>query len=131
MRGHINTAVALRAGQAKHVVIFVDCSANCAKAVVTVGQHIGNRKPLQTGCPRCLNDADIGNIVACQLVEFDLQFVHAAGRIVRFQDAVADRRLRRVLLRHLGPSLCRKLRFGFGTVLHDLRPVHQIYTLVI
>ena len=47
MRGHINSTVLFRTGQTKHVVILVDGSAHGTKAVMTVGQHIGDREFLQ------------------------------------------------------------------------------------
>ena len=44
MRRYINATVFLCTGQAKHVVILIDRSAYCTKTVMTVCQHIGNRK---------------------------------------------------------------------------------------
>ena len=44
MRGHIDAAVFLRAGQAKHVVIFVDGAAHRAQGIVAVGEHVGDRE---------------------------------------------------------------------------------------
>ena len=90
MGRYIDTAIFFRAGQAKHVVILVDGSAYGAKAVVTVGQHIGNREFLQSRSPGCLNDSDKCNIVGRQLIEFDLQLVHIAGCIVRLQNSIGD-----------------------------------------
>ena len=45
---HVDTAVLLGGGEAEHVVILVDSAAHRAQGVVAVGQHVGNRKFLQS-----------------------------------------------------------------------------------
>ena len=76
MGRNIDAAVLLGAGQAKHVVIFIDGTADSAKAVVAVGQNVRDRKLLQSAGSGCLDDAHIGNIMRSQLVELDLQLAH-------------------------------------------------------
>ena len=49
---------------------------------MAVGQHIGDRETGQTAGSGRLNNPHIGDIVGCQLVKFQLQIVHIAGRIV-------------------------------------------------
>ena len=73
---HIDTAVFFRTGQPKHVVIFIDGSAHCAKAVMAVGQHIRNREPLEAGRSRRLNDPHKCNIMRGELVKLDVQILH-------------------------------------------------------
>ena len=47
MRRYIHTAVFLRTGKAKHVVILIDGSAHRTQRIVAVRQHIRNREPLK------------------------------------------------------------------------------------
>ena len=60
---HIDTAVFLGCGQSEYMVILVDGSADCAEAVVAVGQRVGHRELLHSGGASLLYDADIGYIV--------------------------------------------------------------------
>ncbi len=90
MRGHVDSAVLLRAGQPEHVVIFVDSAAHRAQGIVTVCEHVGHGEFLQARCPCCLDDAYESDVVAGQLVEPDFQLLHIAGGIVVLQYSVAD-----------------------------------------
>ena len=83
MRRNIDTAVLLRTGQSKHVVIFIDRTADCTQRVMAVGQNIRDREFLQSGCSRSLDDSDKGNVVRSQLVKFDLKLLHITGSIMR------------------------------------------------
>ncbi|MPM98522.1 hypothetical protein SDC9_145710 [bioreactor metagenome] len=46
VRGNVDAAVFLRGGQAEHVIVFVDGTADRAEAVVAVGHRIGKLKLL-------------------------------------------------------------------------------------
>ena len=48
MRRNIDTAVLLRTGQSKHVVIFIDRTADCTQRVMAVGQNIWHRELLKS-----------------------------------------------------------------------------------
>ena len=82
MRWYIDSAVFLCTGQSKHVVIFVDGSTDCTKAVMTVGQYIRNWKLFQSGCSGCLDNSNICNVMGSQLIKFDFQLLHAARCVV-------------------------------------------------
>ena len=113
MRRYIDAAVPLCAGETKHVVILIDRSADCAKGIVAVREYIGDREFLQSRSSRCLNNADIGDVVRRHFVKFDLQMLHAAGNIVRFQDTVGHRLLFCTGLIRLYarlPELCSRIR---------------------
>ena len=81
-------AVLLGSGQAEHVVVLVDGAAHCAQAVMTVRQHIGQRKFLQAAGPGRLDDADVSNIMGCHGVELHFQVLHIAAEIVCGHNAI-------------------------------------------
>ena len=70
------------------MVILVDGAAHSAQAVVAVGQDIGDGKLLQAGSAGCLDDADIGDVVAGHGVELQAQGVGVIALVVSLQDAV-------------------------------------------
>ena len=98
MRGDIDSAVALRAGQAEHVIVLVDRAAHSARTVVAVGQHIGNRKFLQSAGPCRLNDPHKCNVMGSQLVKLNFQLFHISGRVVSRKNPISHGILRRFLL---------------------------------
>ena len=108
MRGHIDAAVLLGAGQSKHVVIFIDGAAYRAQGIVAVGKHIGDGELLQTGSSRRLDDPHKCNIVGSQLVKLDLQPLHIPGGIVLLQDVVGHSLLGRLFPGNVfsGPGFC-------------------------
>ena len=63
VRRNIHAPVSLRAGKAKHMIIFVDRSANRAQRIVAVRKNVRNWKFLQSGCPGSLNDSYICDIM--------------------------------------------------------------------
>ena len=91
MRGDKFTAVALRGRQTEHMVVLVDRAADGAQGIVAVGQHIRQRKFLQSRGAGGLNDTDIGNIVRCHGIKSDFQRAHIAGGVVRGKNAVGNR----------------------------------------
>ena len=98
MRWYINTAVFFCAGQAKHVVIFIDRSAYRTKRVMAVCQDIWDRELFQSWSSRCLDNADKCNVMACQLIELDLQLIHISRCIMILQNTICDRLLCSFLL---------------------------------
>ena len=87
MRRNINTAVFLRGSKTEHVIIFIDRSSHRAQRIVAVRQHIGDRKSGESRCPCRLNDSDIGNVMACNLIKPDVQLLRIPGLIVRRKNA--------------------------------------------
>ena len=124
---HIDAAVFMRRGEREHVVILVDRSADCAERVVAVGQDVRHRELLHTGSSRCLDDADIGDIVAGHGIEFHFQMLHIAGAVVGCQDSVCHRALQRFL----GTDVFAGLSRDFRRIGHDLGAVYEIDTAVV
>ena len=79
-------AVLLCGRKTEDMVIFVDCTADRAKAVVAVGQDIRKREFCQTAGTCRLNDTDIGDIVGCHRIKLDFQLCRVVGGIVRGQN---------------------------------------------
>ena len=104
MRRHIDAAVFLRTGQAKHVVILIDGPADGAKTVVTIRQNIGNRKLFQPAGSGCLDDSYKGNIMRSQFVEFNLQLFFRCCMVMPLQDPVSNGLLLPLLSAHLRRS---------------------------
>ena len=86
---NVNAAVFLCGGQTENMVIFIDGAAHGAKAVVTVGHHIGNGKFLQSGGFGGLDNAHIGNIVGNQAVKLDLHCRRVFSGIVGAKNFVS------------------------------------------
>ena len=82
------TAVLFGGAETEHMVIFIDGTAHGAKAVMAVGQHIGQGKLGETRGPGRLDDAHIGDVMGSHGVEFDLEEVHGAGGVVLGQNAI-------------------------------------------
>ena len=83
---HIDAAVLLGSGQAKHMVVLVDGTAYGAQAVMAVGQGVGNGEFLHTGGPGLLDDTYVSNIVGHHGVKADAQMLRIAGNIVGLQN---------------------------------------------
>ena len=124
---YIYSSVFFRAGQAKHVVILIDCSAHCAQRVVTVGKYIWDRKSLQSGSPCCLDDSYKCNVMRCQLVKLNLKLLHISGGIVFLKDPISHCLLRKLLWQSFLPGS----RLYFLCVLHNLFSVQEIDAPVI
>ena len=73
------------------MVILVDGTTNCTQAVVTVGQHIWHGEFGHAGSTSGLDDAHIGDVVACHAVELQLQGIHVVRLVVSFQDRIGHR----------------------------------------
>ena len=76
MRRNVNTAVLLRTGQSKHVIVFIDRSAHRTQTVVAVGQYIWHEKSRETAGPASLNNSYVSDIVGNQLVKADPKSLH-------------------------------------------------------
>ena len=88
--GNEFAAVPFGRRQAENVVVLVDGAADGAQGVVAVGQHIGQRKFLQAGGPRRLDDAHIGDVVRGHGIEFQPQRIHIPGGIMSGQNTVGN-----------------------------------------
>ena len=143
MRRHIDAAIAFRTGQAEHVIILVDRSADSAQRIMAVCQNIRDREFFQSGCTCCLNDSDEGDIMGDHLVKSDLQILHVTGSIMCSQDTICHRSLTQFCLQLLFffqctpvSGICRKhrvLRFQLHSRIRPCRDnglvVNQIYAL--
>ena len=109
MRRNIDSTVFLRAGQAEHMIVFVNRPAYRAQTVVTIRQDIGDRKFLQSRRPCRLNDSNEGYVMGGELIEPDLKLLHIAGGIMSGQNPVCHRILCGLLLRY-GNSLSGRRR---------------------
>ena len=127
VRRHIDAAVLVRGGEGKHVIVLVDGAADGAQAVVAVGQHIRHREFLHAGGARCLNDADIGNVVAGQAVKAHAQILHVAALVVCLENAIGNRAL-------FGFFLCdgsAAFAWERRRVSHDFTAVDEVYAAVV
>ena len=88
---NVDAAVLLRRGERELVVIFIDCAADRAQGIVAVGQDIGHREFLHSGRAGCLDNADIGDVMAGQGIEPDMEQVLIGMAIMGIQDAVNNR----------------------------------------
>ena len=91
VRRNEDAAVFLAGRQAEQMVVLIDGAAHCAQAVVTAGQHVGQRKFVQTRSPCSLDDANIRQVVACDGIKFDFQIFRVTAGIVRLQNAISNR----------------------------------------
>ena len=128
MRRHIDPAVLFGAGQAEHVVILVDGAAYRTQRIMTVGQHIGHGKFLQSRRSGRLYDPHKGNIMAGKLIKSELQPVHISGGIVPLQNSVADSLLLCLLLCDILSCPVKNSLAPIRTVGNDLPAVYQICT---
>ena len=126
MRGYIDSAVLFRTSQTKHVVILVNGAAYGTQRVMTVGQYIGHRELLQSGCSRGLNDTYKCNVMAGQLIKTDLQLVHIAGSIMLPQNTVSHRVFRYFFLRDRNAGLCLYLSCCFRSICYNVCTIYQI-----
>ena len=91
VRRNEDAAVFLTGCQTKQMVVLIDCTAHSAQAIVATGQHIGQRKFVQTRSSCSLDDANICKVVACDGIKFDFQIFRVAAGIVRLQNAISNR----------------------------------------
>ncbi len=127
--GNIDAAVLVGCGQSKHVVIFVDGAAYRAQGVVAVGQNVGKGEFLHAGSPGCLNDADIGNVMAGHGIELHAKMIHVICCIVGSKDPVGHSALCCLgLVCCLSSKICDSGRLFFG---NNLFTVHQIDAAVV
>ena len=91
VRRNEDAAVFLAGRQAEQMVVLIDGAAHGAQAVVTAGQHIGQRKFVQTRSSCSLDDANIRQVVACDGVKLDFQIFRVAAGIVCLQNVVSNR----------------------------------------
>ena len=87
---NVNSAVLDCRRKTENVVVLVDCAADRAKAVVAVGQRIGNREFCKSACSCGLNDADVGDVVRNEGVELNLHPVFVFTGVVGVEYAVCD-----------------------------------------
>ncbi len=89
--GNIDSAIFLGCGQTEHVVVLVDCAADCAERVVAVGHGVRDGELLQSAGAGRLDDAYISNVMRHHGIESDAHFLPlSAVHIVGTQDSVGD-----------------------------------------
>ena len=136
VRRHIDSTIFFCSRKTKQVIVFVDGTANRTKRIVAVRQDIGDGKPLQSGGPRRLNNADVGNIMTGQLIKSNMKGIRLLPLLkphtVTGQNSVGDGSL----FGFFFPLTCRKgiiaspcishlceFRLAFRIVLDDFGPV--------
>ena len=125
--GNIDAAVLVSSGQCELVVVLVDGAADCAQAVVAVGQDVGQGELLHAGSAGRLDDADIGDVVAGHRVELQLQLVRITALVVGLQDTVGHSAFFSFLCVHGAAGLLGHfLRAGA-----DGLAVHEVDTILI
>ena len=129
MRRNKDPAVFLRCSQPKHMVIFIDRSADRIQRIMAAGENIRHREFIHPGGSRCLNNADISDIMGCQSVEFDAKLVHRVVLIVGLQDPIGNRSLLSLL--RTDCLSCELLHFGSLGLGNDLRSVYKIDSAII
>ncbi|MBT9134677.1 MAG: hypothetical protein DDT38_01416 [Firmicutes bacterium] len=60
---YIDAAVLLRRRKGKGVIVGIYGASHCGKAVMAICQHIRQGELVQPTCPRCLDNADVCNVV--------------------------------------------------------------------
>ncbi len=88
MRRNKFAAIFLCRRQAKHMVVLIDRAADSAQGVMTVGQHIGQGKFLQSRSSCGLNNANISNVMARHGVDLKLERICVARYIVAGQNTI-------------------------------------------
>ena len=89
---HIDTAIFLRGGKAEHVVVLVDRTADGAQGIVAVGHGVRQRELLEAAGARCLDDADVRDVVRHHRVEPDTHFLAlAAIDVMGAENSIGDR----------------------------------------
>ena len=73
--GNVNTAVLSCGGQAEYVVVFVYRASHGAQRVVTVRQHVRQRKTFKTACFRALNNSHVSDVVRSDGVETNMNWL--------------------------------------------------------
>ena len=63
MCGNVDSAVLLCSGQTKHMVILVDSTTDCTKAVVAVCEYVRYGELLKSACSCGKQDSHVCNIV--------------------------------------------------------------------
>ena len=129
MRRNKDPAVFFSSRQAKHVVIFIDRSADCIQGIMAAGENIGHREFIHAGGSCCLNNADISDIMGCQRVKFYAKLVHRVVLIVGLQDPIGNRSLLSLL--RTDCLSCELLHFGSLGLGNDLRSVYKIDSAII
>ena len=127
MRRYIHAAIFLCTCQSKHMIIFIDRTANCTQRIVAISQDIRNRKFFQSGCSRSLYNTDKCNVVRCQLIKLNLQPFHIARCIVRFQNAVSHR----LLYGFLSGYLLSGLLLHLTRIFCNLCSIQKIYAFIV
>ena len=90
VRGYVDAAVVLCGGETKEVVVLVDGAADGAQGVMAGGEHVGHGELLKTARLGGLDNAHVGDVMAGEAVEGDLEARLVPGGVVGLHDAVGD-----------------------------------------
>ena len=112
------------------MVILIDRTADSTERIVAVRQDIRDRKLLQAGCPRCLDDAHVCDVMRCHLIEADLELLIISGQVMAVKNRPCHRLPARLLpVRFLSGHLPYPGR-GLLRIRHDIGSIDQVYTLL-
>ena len=89
MRRNINTAILLSTSKAEHMIIFINCTANCTKRIMTVCQNIWQGKFFQSRSTSRLNNSDISYIMRSNFIKFNFQFCIITRSIMILQNRIS------------------------------------------
>ena len=96
VRRDIDAAVLLRGGETEYMVVLIDCAADRAEAVVTVGEYVRERELFESAGTGGLDYADICDIMRRHRVEFDFQIL-VVSAVVSGEDRPRHRSAARLL----------------------------------
>ena len=85
MRRNIYTAVFLRTGKTEKMIVLIYGPAHGAQRIMTVCQHIGNRKSGKSRCPCSLYYAYKSYIMTCKLIKFDIKLLIITRSVMRMK----------------------------------------------
>ena len=122
---YVYATVLLGRREPEEVIVVVDRAAHGAQRVMAAGEHVGQGKAFHTRRARGLDDANVGDVVACHRVEFDSEVLEVIRDGVRCEDGMRDRALARMLaLCWRDAHLIQTLRLVFRD---ELRSIDEIY----
>ena len=126
---HIDATIFMGRRKGKLVVVFIDGSADSTERVMAVSKYIRKWKFLHPGSTRCLNDADIRNIMAGHGVILQLQVLHIPAFIMGSYDLVSHCAFAGFCL--VSRSACEQPDLFTFFLWNNFSSVYQINTAVI
>ena len=91
MRWQIDSAIFLCCCKSKYMIIFVDRSSYCTKAVMTTGKYIRKWEFFDSRGSGCLNNSNISQVMTGDRIKFNLQILFVFSNIMRLQNIIGNR----------------------------------------